>query len=103
MKIPKIIKRFCPYCKTHTKQKVSQVSSGTKRGTMKKGSIQRANLRGAGTGYGNHGKWGSKPPIARWKRKAKSTKKASLKYTCNTCKKSTIIKKGIRTGRVKIE
>ncbi|MFC1686185.1 50S ribosomal protein L44e [Nanoarchaeota archaeon] len=103
MKIPKVIKRFCPKCKTHTAQKVSQVSTGAKRGTMKKGSINRANLRGTGVGHGNHGRWGSKPPVTRWKRKAKSTKRLSVKYTCKKCSKSTIIKRAIRTSRLKIE
>jgi len=103
MKIPKKIKRYCPFCKKHTEQKVSQVSTGAKRGTSRKGSKQRAAWRGGGEkGFGNRGRW-SKKAVAGWKRKAKSTKKASLKYTCQTCKKSKIIKKGIRTGRVKIE
>lgn len=97
------MKRFCPKCNTHRVHKVSIVSTGAKRGTMRKGSIQRANLRGTGIGHGNHGKWGSKPAVAKWKKKAKSTKKTNIKYTCQTCKKSTVNKKGIRTSRLKLE
>ena len=70
---------------------------------MKKFSIQRAKLRGRGTGTGNKGRWGSKPPVTRWKRKAKSTKRLSLRYTCKKCNKSKIIKASIRTSRLKIE
>jgi len=103
MKIPKTRKRYCPKCNTHTTHKVSSVSTGAKRGSLRKGSKQRAARRGSGaTGYGNHGRW-SKPAIAKWKRKTKSTKKTNLKYTCQVCKKSTVHKKGKRTGKLKIE
>ena len=103
MQVTKIMKRYCPKCKKHTEHKVSQVSSGAKRGSMRKGSKQRAALRGSGeTGFGNHGRW-SKPSVASWKRKTKSTKKTNFKYTCQVCKKSTINKKGMRTSKVKIE
>ncbi len=102
MKLPKVVRRYCPYCKKHTQQKISLVSSGHKRGAMKKGSKERARLRGRARGYGNLGKW-SRPAITSWKRKAKSTKKTNLLYTCQECKKSKIQKKGKRAGKVIIE
>jgi len=102
MKKPKKIRRHCPFCNKHTEQKVEIVSTGGKRGTQKKGSIQRAMLRGRGRGYGNKGKWGSKPAITKWKRKVKSTKKTNFKYTCTKCKKSTVQKKGVRTGKASL-
>ncbi len=102
MKLPKLVRRYCPYCKKHTEQKIVLVSSGHKRGTMKKGSPARARLRGRGRGYGNWGKY-SKPAITSWKRKTKSTKKTNLIYTCQECKKSKIQKKGKRAGKVTIE
>ena len=79
------------------------MSSGHKRGAMKKGSVTRAKLRGRGRGCGNLGKWGSKPAITAWKRKTKSTKKASIMYTCTVCNKSILQKKGIRTSKMLIE
>jgi len=103
MRLPKTIKRYCRYCKKHTEQKVTNVSSGHKRGAMKKGSIQRAKLRGLGIGTGNKGKWGSKPAMSAWKRKTKTVKKTNLMWTCNVCKKSTIQKKGFRAGKVSFE
>jgi len=102
MKLPKTIKRFCPYCNSHTEQKISQVSSGGKRGSLKKGSKQRARMRGRARGYGNLGRW-SKPAVGSWKRKTKSTKKTNIKYTCAKCKKSTIQRYGRRVGKLKIE
>ncbi len=103
MKIPKKIKRYCPYCKKHTEQKVSIVSTGGKRGTLTKGSISRAKKRGLGRGKGNKGKYGSKPAVSKWKRKTKATKRMNLLYTCQECKKSKQIKKSIRTARLQIE
>ena len=103
MKIPKKLRRYCPYCNKHTEHKVSDVSSGHKRSALKRGSIERAKLRGLGRGMGNLGKWGSKPAITKWKRKTKSTKKTNLLYTCQVCKKSHQQKKGKRTSKLQLE
>jgi len=102
MKVPKKVKRYCPYCRKHTEHKVSDVSSGHKRSALKRGSIERARKRGRGRGYGNLGKWGSKPAITKWKQKTKTTKKTNLLYTCQECKKSHGQKKGKRTGKLQI-
>ncbi len=102
MKLPKTTKRYCPYCKKHTEHKISQVSSGHKRGTLKRGSLQRARKRGRNRGYGNMGRY-SKPAVTKFKRKTKSTKKTNTMYTCQTCKKSHMQKKGIRTSKIQIE
>ncbi|PIN91623.1 50S ribosomal protein L44e [Candidatus Pacearchaeota archaeon CG10_big_fil_rev_8_21_14_0_10_35_13] len=88
MKLPKKVKRLCPFCKKRTDQKLSLVSSGHKRGSLKRGSMTRAKLRGRGVGTGNKGKWGSKPAVTKWKRKTKSTKRLVVMYTCGVCKKS---------------
>lgn len=103
MKKVKKTKRYCPICKKHTEQKVGLVSSGHKRGSLKRGSIPRVKKRGLGRGMGNLGRWGSKPAIAKWKRKTKSTKKTNFLYTCVECKKSTMQKKGLRAGKVSLE
>jgi len=103
MKIPKSTKRYCPYCKKHTAHKVSEVSRGGKRSSLKRGSMERAKKRGLARGKGNRGKWGSKPAITKWKRKTKTTVKAVLLYTCQECKKSHQSKKGKRTGKLRIE
>lgn len=88
MKIPKTTKRFCPYCKKQTDQKIKLIATGFKRGTLTRGSITRAKLRGLGIGIGNKGRWGSRPPNAKHKRKSKTTKKTNIMYTCQVCKKS---------------
>jgi large subunit ribosomal protein L44e len=102
MKLPKQISRYCPYCKKKTKHKVKDVSSGHKRGAMKRGAIPRAKKRGLGRGKGNLGKWGSKPAVTKFKRKTKSTTKTNILYTCSECGKSHQQKKGKRTSKLQI-
>jgi len=87
MKLPKKINRFCPYCKKKTEQKIDLVKTGIKRGTLKKGSLQRAKQRGLNRGKGNMGRY-SKPAIKKWRRKTKTTTRKVLIYTCQECKKS---------------
>ncbi len=99
MKIPKTTKRFCPYCRKKTEQKIKLVSTGAKRGALKRGSKQRARLRGRNRGIGNLGRW-SKPAVSKFKRKAKTNKKTNFMYTCSVCGKSKYQKKGRRTGKV---
>ena len=57
---------------------------------MSHGGKHRALGRGRGQGFGNKGKWGSKPAISKFKRTgAKVSKKIVLKYTCSHCGKSS--------------
>jgi len=100
MKVPKKTNRYCPFCKKKTEQKIKLVGTGAKRGTLKRGALQRAKKRGLNRGMGNLGRWGSKPAVSKFKRKTKSTKKTNIMYTCQTCKKSHYQKKGKRAGKV---
>ena len=78
MKIPKTTKRFCPYCKKKTEQKIKLVSTGAKRGALKRGSKQRAKLRGNNRGIGNKGRW-SKPAVSKFKRNKTRAKRQIMK------------------------
>jgi ribosomal protein L44E len=98
MKIPKTTKRYCPYCKKQTEQKIKIVGTGNKRGTLTRGSKSRAKLRGQSRGIGNKGKY-SKPAVSKFKRKTKTTKKTNIMYTCKECGKSKY-KQGRRNKRV---
>ncbi len=101
MKLPKIINTYCKYCKKTTPHKISVAKTGHKRGSLKWGSIQRAKKRGRGVGFGNKGRWGSKP--TRPKRSgAKSSKKFNIKLTCDICHKSTARVAG-RVKKVEIQ
>ncbi len=101
MRFPKKTRRYCPYCKKHTEHKITDVSSGHKRSALKRGTKERARLRGKARGFGNLGRY-SKPAVTKWKRKTKSTKKTNILYTCQTCKKSHQQKAGIRTSKLQI-
>ncbi|MDP3639759.1 MAG: 50S ribosomal protein L44e [Nanoarchaeota archaeon] len=101
MKIPKTKRRFCPTCRKHTEQKVSQ-NKKRNPSSLKRGSKYRARLRGAARGTGNLGRY-SKPAVTKFKRAgAKNTKKTDLRYTCTVCKKTSSQRYGIRAKRVEL-
>ena len=99
MKIPKKTVRFCPYCKKKTEQKIKLVGTGAKRGALKRGSKQRAALRGRARGIGNKGRW-SKPAVSKFKRKTKTTKRTNILYICTECGKAKYQNKGKRASKV---
>jgi ribosomal protein L44E len=101
MKVPKITKRYCPFCKKRTEHKIDLLSTGSKRGTLTRGSISRTKIRGASAGKGNKGKY-SRKPIKSWKRKTKATTRKVLIYECKECKKSHQAKKSRRVSKVLI-
>ena len=104
MKLPKTTKRYCPYCKKATEQKIELYKSGGKRGALSRGSIQRAKRRGQGTGHGNLGKWGSKPAITKWKRTgAKASKKSTMQYVCKVCSRATQRSQGFRAKKLEFK
>jgi len=101
MKVPKITTRFCPYCKQRTEQKIDLVSTGFKRGELKRGSITRSKSRGAMPGKGNKGRYSRKAP-KNWKRKTKTTTRKVLIYKCKVCNKSKIAKHSRRVSKLLI-
>lgn len=99
MKIPKTVKRYCPYCRKHTEHKVSQTKKKSP-SSLKKGSKYRARKRGLARGTGNLGRY-SKPAISKFKMAGKkTTKKTDFRYQCSVCKKTHTQAKGVRTKRV---
>jgi len=102
MKIPKMKKRYCPFCKKHTEHKVTQ-SKKRAPSSLSHGSKYRARGRGKARGHGNLGRY-SKPAITKFKRAGKkSSKKTDLRYECKECKKSHAQRKGIRAKRVEFK
>ena len=100
MKIPKTIKRHCPYCNKPTEQKVKQVSAG-KASSLKRGAKLRAKLRGLFRGIGNQGRFSRMKN--QQKGKTKTTKKPQILYVCKECGKGKNQKKGKRTSKLVIE
>jgi len=105
MKKPKVVKRYCPYCKKHTEHKVASAKRKTPSSAhpMGYGSKVRARLRGAARGHGNLGRY-SKPAVSKFKMAGKKiSKKTDLRYTCKACGKSHNQRKGIRAKRVEFK
>ena len=104
MKFPKEKQRYCPYCKKHTSQLVltAKQKSRSSAHPMSRGSTSRCAARGQGVGYGNKGRYGSKPAIKSWKRKTKVTKRITILFKCKVCNKMKGIKRAIRSGRIEI-
>jgi len=102
MKLPKITKRYCPYCKKHTEHKISIAKKRNPR-TLTYGSKFRARKRGLARGIGNRGRY-SKPAISKFKMTGKkATKKTDLRYECKECKKIHVQRKGFRVKRIEFK
>lgn len=104
MKIPKQMKRFCPFCKKHTEHKVTlQKHRGlSKTHTQSRGSQTRTKKRGSRAGTGNLGRY-SRRALAQWKMTgAKASKKTDLRYTCSVCQKTHVQKAGKRSKKVEM-
>ena len=99
MKVPKKIKRYCPYCKTHVVMTVRS-SKRRDRSSLKRGSKQRAMARGLNRGSGNQGRY-SKGALSSWKRyNKKQSKKTDLRFTCPNCGKTIAQSEGKRAKRI---
>jgi len=106
MKLPKKVKKYCPKCKKHQEMTVSQAKQMGRNKTkpMSRGAISRAKKRGLGRGFGNLGRYGSKPAIAKFKRTgAKISKKVDIRYKCSVCGKMVVQSKGFRTKKVEFQ
>ena len=77
MKKPRKIKRFCPICKKHTFHEVHRIKK-KKASELKKGQRR---FRRVTSGYRGF-------PRPKPEGREKTSRRASLKYTCEICKKS---------------
>ena len=105
MKYPKVVKRFCPTCGSHTEHKVKSAKKATPGSAhpISAGSKVRQKLRGVNRGAGNKGRYSRKPVGARKRTGRKSTKKTDLRYECVICKRQHTQKRGKRTKRLEIK
>jgi len=90
MKVPSIIRTYCPRCNSHTEHRVELYKAG-KRRNLAEG--QRRYLR-KNLGYGSK-------RTSEQKRFAKTTKKQTLKLICTKCK-YILHRKGIRLKKLEI-
>ena len=104
MKVPKTVNRHCARCNKHSKHKVAIAKKRGRNATrpLSRSSTKRLKLRGERRGAGNLGKY-SKPAIASFKRVGKKTsKKTDLRYTCESCNKTSTQGPGIRTKKLEL-
>lgn len=91
MIVPKEIVTYCPKCNKHTAHAVSLYKDGRRRALARGERAHERERRGYG---------GQKYPILR--RKAKVTKKQTLKLRCKECG-YTLHREGIRLKRLEIK
>jgi large subunit ribosomal protein L44e len=102
MKLPKMVKRYCPFCKKHTEHKITQTKKRAP-SSLSYGSKTRARRRGAARGMGNLGRY-SKPAISQFKMTGKKmSKKTDFRLECKECKKSHIQMKNYRAKKVEFK
>ncbi len=77
MKMPRTIKTYCPFCKTHTLHDVERVKK--KRASELKWGQRR--FREATSGYGGF-------PRPKPEGREKPTKRVNIRFRCETCKKA---------------
>ena len=82
VKLPKRLKRYCPYCKTHTENEEKLVSKG-KATKLKK--IFRHRQENVENGYGGFPY--ANPAHRSRGRKNPSSRKQDMKFTCKICGK----------------
>ncbi|MCL4332891.1 MAG: 50S ribosomal protein L44e [Candidatus Thermoplasmatota archaeon] len=75
MKMPKIVKMYCPSCKKHTPHEVERVRK--KKASEFKAGQRR--FRRATSGYGGF-------PRPKFEGREKPTKRVALRFRCQTCK-----------------
>lgn len=92
MILPKLQRRFCPYCKKHTEH-IVEIAKRKQRRKLAKS--QRRFLRKL-KGYGSF-------PKENPKGREKPTKKLDLRYKCNECGKKHTIGKGFRVKKIEFE
>ena len=84
VKVSKTRRTYCPFkCKTHKKHKVTLYKKG--REGMRKQGRRRYDIKQKGFG-------GQKKPV--FKKKAKVTKKVTLRLECSTCKSRRFLCQG---------
>ena len=100
MKIPKQVKRYNPTLRKHTLMTVALAKKRTpgSASPMSKKSKTRTDFN---KGMGNKGRYGSKPPVNKFKMAGKKrSKKTDIRYQCTETKKMFVKRNTIRAKKV---
>ncbi|MFT4311766.1 MAG: hypothetical protein ACMXYF_00890 [Candidatus Woesearchaeota archaeon] len=100
MKIPKIIRRYNPFLRKHVDVKVVQAKKRTAGTAAPMGKFQKVRT-GFGKGTGNLGRYGSRPPVNKFKMTGKKrSKKVDIRFECQETKKTFGKKSPIRAKKL---
>ncbi|MCD6478083.1 MAG: 50S ribosomal protein L44e [Candidatus Aenigmarchaeota archaeon] len=94
MEVPKIVVRYCPYCKKHTKHKIRREKVGARKRRALAQDQRR--FKRKLKGYGGF-------PRPNPKGREKPTRKVDLRYQCMECKREHIIGKGFRVKKFELK
>ena len=92
MIIPKMQKRYCPFCRKHTEHTVEEAKRRPRKQASKS---QRRFLRKL-KGYGSF-------PKENPKGREKPTRKTDFRYKCSSCGKKHTLGKGYRIKKIEFE
>ena len=94
MKMPQIVRKYCPFCKKHTEHKIRRERIGSKsRRALAEGQRRFKRIL---KGYGGF-------PRPNPKGREKPTRKVDLRFQCQECKREHIIREGFRVKKFEIE
>ena len=100
MKLPKQVKRYNPVLRKHTLMNVALAKKRSP-GSSSPMSASSKTRTGFGKGLGNKGRYGSKPPINKFKMAGKKrSKKTDIRYTCTESKKMFVRRNTVRAKKV---
>lgn len=89
MIVPKIQRRYCPFCRKHTEHKVEEAKRKPRRESAKGQKRYRRKLKG----YGSF-------PKENPKGREKPTKNTDFRYVCSICKKKHTVGRGFRVKKL---
>jgi len=92
MIVPKIQKKYCPFCKKHTEHNVEEA----KRKQRKKASKSQRRFLRKLKGYGSF-------PKENPKGREKPTRKLDLRFKCSVCKKKHTVGTGFRVKKFELK
>lgn len=102
MKLPKQVRRYNPILRKHTLMNVQLAKKRTPGSASPMSNKSKARTD-FDKGQGNLGRYGSKPPVNKFKMAGKKrSKKADIRYQCTESKKMFVKKKTFRAKKVEL-
>ncbi|MFT7615833.1 MAG: ribosomal protein L44E [Candidatus Woesearchaeota archaeon] len=102
MKLPKLIRRYNPVLRKHTEMKIIIAKKRTPGSSNPMGKFSKTRTD-FGKGTGNLGRYGSRPPISKFKMTGKKrSKKTDIRFECQETKKQFVKRNTFRAKKVEL-